>query len=129
MAHCHCPRSIIDENHDQGTDIINFYNIESKTCPCGAGNFPKVNLGVENPFPCSKLRFGAQNDPFSGYSVPIFMLNYTAAVENCLSGQHNVRAGVCCTLAANDAFGTGPGRILASHCKNENASLPLHGQY
>ena len=42
-----------DENHDQGTDIISFYNIESKTCPCGAGNFPKVNLGVENPFPCS----------------------------------------------------------------------------
>ena len=93
---------VYDENHDQGTDIINFYNIESKTCPCGAGNFPKVNLGVENPFPCSKLRFGAQNDPFSGYSVPFFMLNYTAAVENCLSGQHNVRGGVCCTLAAND---------------------------
>ena len=35
-----------DENHDQGTDIISFYNIESKTCPCGASNFSKVNLGV-----------------------------------------------------------------------------------
>ena len=81
-----------DENHDQGTDIINFYNIESKTCPCGAGNFPKVNLGVENPFPCSKLRLGAQNGPFSGYSVPIFMLITqrlwrTASAANIMSGQ------------------------------------------
>ena len=81
-----------DENHDQGTDIIYFYNIESKTCPCGAGNFPKVNLGVENPFPCSKLRLGAQNGPFSGYSVPIFMLITqrlwrTASAANIMSGQ------------------------------------------
>ena len=45
------------------------------------------------------------------------MLNYTAAVENCLSGQHDVRGGVCFTLAANYVFGAGPGRILAACCE------------
>ena len=81
-----------DENHDQGTDIIYFYNIESKTCPCGAGNFSKVNLSVLNPFPCSKLSLGAKNGPFSSYSVPIFMLITqrlwrTASAANIMSGQ------------------------------------------
>ena len=67
------------------------------TGECGAGNFPKVNLGVENPFPCSKLRLGAQNCPFSGYSVPIFMLITqrlwrTASAANIMSG------GACVAL-------------------------------
>lgn len=67
------------------------------------------------------MRLGAKNGPFSSYSVPICMPNYTAAGDNCLSGQHDVRWNVSCTPAAKYTFGAGSGRILATHCKKEYA--------